>query len=86
MSWFSKLADNPLRSWQHFKVAVSLFVLAVILIFSGYAYLAILQIPGLLVLLIALVFAVRGYVGILSYRLTQFKVQTSSRKHTQFDK
>ena len=69
----SKLAQSPEQSWKRFKVGVILFAASVALILVGsYGY-ALLQVPGLILLIIALFFSARGYLGILCYRLSNFK-------------
>lgn len=64
-----KLADNPEKSWQRFKLGVALFAIAVGLIIAGAKIHHLIQIPGLLLLGVAFLFSGWGYLGILSSRL-----------------
>ena len=83
-----RLFSDPQKSWQRFKLAVGLFLLAVILIFGGATTSSpLLQMLGLVVLASAIVLAAWGYIGILLYRLTQFNAQSnkkSTRNNTPF--
>lgn len=78
----NKLSSDPQQSWRRFKLAVGLFLLAVVLIFGGTISSPLLHIPGLIVLAIAIILAAWGYTGILVYRLTQFNTQ-SNKKSTR---
>lgn len=80
----TRLFSDPQKSWQRFKLAVGLFLLAVILIFAGATSSPLLQILGLVILASAIVLAAWGYIGILFYRLTQFNAQ-SNKKSTRDD-
>lgn len=62
--------EEVLPYWLQFKKGLLLFVVSVLLILAGYRWHALLQIPGLLLLFPALFFAIRGYYGILKYRLS----------------
>lgn len=57
------------RYWQHFKKGLLLFVVSVLLIFAGYRWQPLIQVPGLILLIPALFYAASGYVGILRLRL-----------------
>ena len=82
--FLESLALTPEKSWKRFKLAVGLFVVAVALIVVGAQSYVLLQIPGLILLAIALLLAIWGYVGILSYRLSGFgnkwKPKSKNRK------
>lgn len=70
--YLESLAHSPEKSWKRFKLAAGLFVIAVALIIVGAQSYVLLQIPGLVLLAIALLLAIWGYLGILSYRLSGF--------------
>lgn len=72
LRFFGSLSQSPEKSWKRFKLATGLFVVAIVLIFAGAQSYVLLQIPGLVLLVIALFLAIWGYLGILSYRLSGF--------------
>lgn len=61
----SEISDH----WKSFKKGLFLFVIGVLFILAGYKYHPLIQVPGLILLLPALFYAGKGYVGILRYRL-----------------
>ncbi|UAA38883.1 hypothetical protein KIH87_00450 [Paraneptunicella aestuarii] len=69
----NKLAQSPDVSWKRFKIGLVCFALSVVLILVGAQSFVLLQIPGLILLVIGLLIAARGYIGIVCYRLSQFK-------------
>ena len=87
MAWLAglinNLANDPVQSWKRFKIAVGLFLLAAILIFAGTLFSPLLQIPGLLLLAVALLLAIWGYAGILCHRIVQFKASTNKNTPSQ---
>ena len=58
-----------LRHWQGFKKGLLLFVVSVVFIYAGYKWQPLLQVPGLILLILALFFSAKGYLGILKLRL-----------------
>lgn len=78
-----KVAQDPQASWQRFKIAVVLFIIAVGLIILGAETYHLLQIPGLLILGAALFFAAWGYFGILGHRLLEMQAswEKKQKKH-----
>lgn len=66
-----RLGSQPQRSWSRFKLGLLLFVPAASLILAGSQYWIWLQIPGLLLLPVALFYAAYGYIGIFANRFAQ---------------
>jgi hypothetical protein len=62
--------QNVLPYWQLFKRGLLLFVISLGFIFAGYKWHPLIQVPGLILLLPALFFAGKGYLGILKHRLS----------------
>jgi len=66
----SKAEDRAWQHWLWFKKGLLMFVLSVLFILAGARWQPLLQLPGLLLLVAALIYAIKGYMGILRYRLT----------------
>lgn len=66
-----RLGSEPKRSLKRFLIGLGLFTLAVAFIALGYFYQPWWQIPGLLLLAVALFFAIWGYLGIFANRFAQ---------------
>ena len=66
-----RLGSEPKHSLKRFFIGLGLFTLAVALILAGYAYQPLLQVPGLLILVVAIFFAAWGYLGIFANRFSQ---------------
>ncbi|WP_252733855.1 hypothetical protein [Pseudoalteromonas sp. C2R02] len=58
-------------SLRRFFIGIVLFAISAGLIIFGYLHLALLQLPGLVLLPIALYFAMYGYLGIFANRFSQ---------------
>lgn len=78
-----KVAQDPQKSWQRFKIAVLLFIIAVGLIIAGAKTYHLLQVPGLLILGAALFFAAWGYFGILGHRLLEMHTSWEKKNSKQ---
>jgi hypothetical protein len=61
---------DPNRSWHAFKRGFSLFLLGALLILAGAAYAPLIQIPGLLLLAVGILYSAKGYLGLLANRMT----------------
>ncbi|MGS2721080.1 hypothetical protein [Paraglaciecola aestuariivivens] len=77
-----KLAKDPHTSWIQFKRGVGIFCIGAVGILLGAKYYYWLQIPGLLLLVIGSLYAIKGYFGILAYRMSASFTPPPSR----FDK
>ncbi|MFY8273814.1 hypothetical protein AAEU32_06775 [Pseudoalteromonas sp. SSDWG2] len=66
-----RLGSQPKLSLKRFFIGIGLFAVAVALIYIGYRYEPLWQIPGLVVLAPALFFAIWGYIGIFANRFAQ---------------
>lgn len=66
-----RLGQDPAASWGKFKIGLILFVLAAGLILAGSQYWVLLQIPGLMLLPVAVFYAASGYLGIFANRFAQ---------------
>jgi hypothetical protein len=78
-NWLQRLANDPNKSWDRFKLGLGIFCVGAILILIGAKYLFWLQIPGLILIAVGLVPAIYGYLGILAHRMTAgFKRPPSS--------
>ncbi len=66
-----KLGSNPNKSWADFKIGLVVFVAGVCFIYAGAAFWVWLQIPGVLLLAIGFLFALKGYLGIFANRFSQ---------------
>ena len=86
INWLQRLANNPNQSWTEFKRGLGIFCLGVVLILLGAKYQALIQIPGLLVLAVGSLYAIKGYLGILAYRMTAGFKPPPSRSETRLDK
>lgn len=65
--------NTTMLAWRRFKIGATLFLLSAILIFAGYLYHPLIQVPGLILLIPAIIYAVIGYFGIVRSRLSTFK-------------
>ncbi|QPB81769.1 hypothetical protein CWC22_001600 [Pseudoalteromonas rubra] len=77
-----RLGSHPKRSLRFFLYGLALFALSVVLIALGYVYQAWLQLPGLIILAIALGVAGYGYLGIFANRFSQVLSARDSAKAT----
>lgn len=75
-----KQGSNPQLSVQHFLIGLVLFLMGVGLIYIGIDLPPFVQILGLSVICISFVFAVRGYIGIISNRIAFFRHQAKLNK------
>ena len=66
-----RLGSTPKLSLRRFFIGIVLFAFSAGLIIFGYLHLALLQLPGLVLLPIALYFAMYGYLGIFANRFSQ---------------
>ncbi|SFD21811.1 hypothetical protein [Pseudoalteromonas denitrificans] len=66
-----RLGSTPKLSLKRFFIGMILFAISAALIIYGYLYEALFQIPGLVLLPIALFFALYGYLGIFANRFSQ---------------
>ncbi|WP_046007064.1 hypothetical protein [Pseudoalteromonas rubra] len=66
-----RLGSHPKRSLRFFLCGLALFALSAALIALGYFYQAWLQLPGLVMLVLALGVAGYGYLGIFANRFSQ---------------
>lgn len=57
------------KHWLNFKKGLLLFIAGAVLVFAGYRWQVLLQIPGLILLTTGVLFAGAGYAGILRFRL-----------------
>lgn len=71
--------DNKLAvHWQHFKRGLLLFIIGALLIMAGYRWQPLIQVPGLILLVLAVFYAAIGYAGILRIRLKKaFSIKKS---------
>ncbi|XOV80136.1 MAG: hypothetical protein ACFHVJ_04070 [Aestuariibacter sp.] len=60
-------------AWRRFKTGIACFATGTALIFVGYWFMPLLQLPGLLVLAVGSGYAIVGYLGILRFRLSSLK-------------
>lgn len=65
------LGSEPKLSLKRFFIGLGLFAIAMGLIAAGYFYVPLLQVPGLILLAVALFFAFWGYLGIFANRFSQ---------------
>ena len=70
MNWLRRFANQPTKHWAEFKLGLGIFALAALLILAGARYWMWLQIPGVVLLALAVLIAGRAYLGLLLYRLT----------------
>ncbi|GAA6183907.1 MULTISPECIES: hypothetical protein [Aliiglaciecola] len=89
-NWLYKMGSNPHKSWADFKIGLTVFIAGVICIFGGLKLWIWLQIPGVLLLALGLIFAAKGYLGIFANRfsqtLSQFeKASDKAKRNTQKD-
>ncbi|MCG7537774.1 hypothetical protein [Pseudoalteromonas sp. OOF1S-7] len=75
-----RLGSHPKRSLRFFLCGLALFALSATLIVLGYFYQAWLQLPGLLLLALALGVAGYGYLGIFANRFSQVLSARDSAK------
>lgn len=76
-----RLANDPTKSWAYFKRGLGIFGLGAVVILIGAKFAPIIQIPGLVLLAVGSLYAIRGYLGILAHRMTaSFKPPPSSLK------
>jgi len=66
-----RLGSTPKLSLRRFFIGILLFAISAGLIIFGYLHLALLQLPGLILLPVALYFAIYGYLGIFANRFSQ---------------
>jgi hypothetical protein len=64
-----RLANDPSKSWAFFKRGLGIFCLGVIAVLIGAKFAPIIQIPGLVLLVVGSLYSIRGYLGILAYRI-----------------
>lgn len=72
--------SNPKKSTKFFMIGLMLFLAGVLLIYMGTVFHVILQIIGLIILIPAIFFAGKGYIGIISNRLAFFRHQAHKNK------
>ncbi len=78
-SWLARLANDPIKSWQRFKLGLIVFCVGAALILLGAQFWVWLQVVGLILLAIGIVPAAWGYAGMLAHRLLSgFKPPPSS--------
>ncbi|MFA3790961.1 hypothetical protein AB6T38_07570 [Aliiglaciecola sp. SL4] len=70
-NWLYKMGSDPHKSWADFKIGLTIFIAGVIAIFAGLKLWIWLQIPGVLMLALGLIFAAKGYLGIFANRFSQ---------------
>lgn len=76
-----RLAKDPNKSWAFFKRGLGIFCLGAVVILIGAKLAPIIQIPGLIILAVGVLYSIRGYLGILAHRMTaSFKAPPSSLK------
>jgi len=75
-----KKGSNPQLSVQQFLIGLVLFLIGVGLVYLGINLPAFVQILGISIICIAFVFAVRGYIGIVSNRIAFFRHQAKLNK------
>lgn len=75
-----KQGSNPQLSVQQFFIGLVLFVIGVALVYLGINLPPFVQILGISVICIAFIFAVRGYIGIISNRIAFFRHQAKLNK------
>lgn len=75
-----KRGSNPKLSVQQFLIGFVLFLIGVGLVYLGINLPAFVQILGISIICIAFVFAVRGYIGIVSNRIAFFRHQAKLNK------
>ena len=66
-----RLGSTPKLSLRRFFIGIFLFAISAGLIVFGHLHLALLQVPGLILLPFALYFAIYGYLGIFANRFSQ---------------
>ncbi|KTF06510.1 conserved hypothetical protein, membrane [marine sediment metagenome] len=67
------LTQDPLKSWQRFKIGLSIFVVGVLLLFTLSEFHIALRYLSLLVLFIGFAIAMLGYWGIFIQRFSLIK-------------
>ena len=79
-SFLLKFGSTPQQSLRYFIIGLVLFVLGVVFIYLGPVLHIWLQVLGLVILLFASAFAMRGYLGILANRLAFFRHQAAKNR------
>lgn len=79
-TFLNKHGDNPKQSVKFFVIGLCLFMLAVALIYLGVIWHYSIQVIGLVVLAIALFYAAKGYLGIITNRIAFFRHQAHKNK------
>ncbi len=75
-----KKGSNPQLSVQQFLIGLVLFIIGVGLVYLGINLPAFVQILGICMICIAFVFAIKGYIGIVSNRIAFFRHQAQFNK------
>lgn len=65
-----KLGSDPHKSWATFQKGLIIFAFGAMLIFAGNAWWMWLQIPAVIMLIVGLLIAAKGYLGIFANRFS----------------
>lgn len=75
-----KQGSNPQKSVKQFIIGLVLFLVGVALVYIGIGLPSFVQILGLTIICIAFIFAIRGYIGIVSNRIAFYRHQAKVNK------
>ena len=75
-----KQGSNPQKSVKQFIIGLVLFLIGVGLVYIGISLPSLVQILGLTIICIAFIFAIKGYIGIVSNRIAFFRHQAKLNK------
>lgn len=75
-----KAGSNPQLSVKQFSIGFVLFLIGVGVLYVGIDLPAFVQILGLVIICIAFVFSVKGYIGIVANRIAFFRYEAQQNK------